>query len=184
MRIGVIGTGTIAAAEVEGIAGDGHEIVVSERSRDVSAWLADAFANVRVGTNEQVIAASEVIFVALMPEVAGDVLRGLPFHDGQRVVSFMAGVSRQVLAEIVAPARAEAVVIPFPKPDITFFLDGEFSNLYRRMNDTFDSGVDENYYMDVIRYYRILAKKHHFIVLDALSDKEDIHKEISIYLEV
>ena len=32
MRIGVIGTGTIASAVVRGIAGDGHAITVSERS--------------------------------------------------------------------------------------------------------------------------------------------------------
>ncbi|WP_137702703.1 NAD(P)-binding domain-containing protein [Marimonas lutisalis] len=114
MRIGVIGTGAIAAAVVEGIAGDGHDIIVSERSRDVSARLADTFANVRVGTNAAVIEDSDVVFVALMAEVAEEVLRQLPFRRGQRVVSFMAGVSRQSLADMVAPARAEAVVIPFP----------------------------------------------------------------------
>ncbi len=33
MRIGVLGTGTIASAVVQGIAQDGHEITVSKRSR-------------------------------------------------------------------------------------------------------------------------------------------------------
>ncbi|MFX0134622.1 MAG: dTMP kinase [Candidatus Hodarchaeota archaeon] len=80
--------------------------------------------------------------------------------------------------------HGEKIVSIFPKPDITFFLDGELSSLSKRMNDIFDSKVDKNYYIDVIKYYRTLAKKYNFVVLDALSDKEDINKKILIYLKV
>ncbi|WP_293963067.1 NAD(P)-binding domain-containing protein [Sneathiella sp.] len=40
MRIGVIGCGTIASAVIHGIAGDGHEITVSERTASHAKVLA------------------------------------------------------------------------------------------------------------------------------------------------
>lgn len=114
MRIGVIGTGTIAAAAVEGIAGDGHAIWVSERSHEVSARLAQQFGNVRVADNQGVVDAAEVIFLGLMAGVAPEVLKALAFRDDQLVISFMAGVSLAEVGAMVAPAMAEAIVIPFP----------------------------------------------------------------------
>ena len=41
MKIGVIGTGTIATAVVQGIAGDGHQITVSDRSATNACALAE-----------------------------------------------------------------------------------------------------------------------------------------------
>ena len=93
MKIGVIGTGTIASAVVRGIAGDGHDIAVSERGAARAADLARAFDNVSVHDNAGVVAASDVIFLGLMAEAAGEILAGLSFRAGQRVISFMAGAS-------------------------------------------------------------------------------------------
>ena len=109
MKIGVIGTGTIASAVVRGIAGDGHDIAVSERSAARAADLARAFDNVSVHDNAGVVAASDVIFLGLMAEAAGEILAGLPFRAGQRVISFMAGASLEEVAAMVAPATLYAV---------------------------------------------------------------------------
>ncbi len=114
MKIGVIGTGTIASAVVRGIAGDGHDIAVSERSAARAADLARAFDNVSVHDNAGVVAVSDVIFLGLMAEAAGEILAPLPFRAGQRVISFMAGASLEEVAAMVAPARAVAVMLPFP----------------------------------------------------------------------
>jgi len=49
-----------------------------------------------------------------MAEDAPEVLRALRFLPDQRVVSFMAGLSLEEVGPLVAPARAEAVMLPFP----------------------------------------------------------------------
>lgn len=113
MKIGVIGTGAIASAVVEGIAGDGHQITVSERSRSRSAELAQRFG-VAIADNQGVIDASDVLFLGLLPGQAAEVLPDLSFRDGQEVISFMAGVPLADLAGIVAPADPVAVMLPFP----------------------------------------------------------------------
>ncbi|MEJ2020348.1 MAG: NAD(P)-binding domain-containing protein [Maritimibacter sp.] len=102
MRIGIVGTGTIATAVVRGIAGDGHEITVSERSATNAAALARDFANVTIATNAEVVARSEVIFL------------GLPFRPDQKVISFMAGASLDEVATMISPASAAAIMMPFP----------------------------------------------------------------------
>lgn len=114
MRIGFIGTGVIASAVVEGIAGDGHAIWVSQRSRAVSAQLAGRFGNVSVAGNQGVVDAGDVICLGLMADAAAEVLAPLEFRAGQVVFSFIAGLSLEALQAMVAPARAEAIVIPFP----------------------------------------------------------------------
>jgi pyrroline-5-carboxylate reductase len=113
MRIGFIGTGTIASAVVEGIAGDGHTIAVSTRNTAHSARLAGVFSNVTVHDNQAVVDRSDVICVALVAGVAPGVLGALTFRPGQRVVSLMAGMSLAEVGALVAPAQGVAVMIPF-----------------------------------------------------------------------
>lgn len=114
MRIGVLGTGTISSAVVEGLAGDGHDIIVSRRSEARSAALAAAHASVRIGENQAVLDQSDVVFLGLMAEAAPDILGPLAFRKGQTVISFMAGATLEAVAELVRPARAAAVMMPFP----------------------------------------------------------------------
>ncbi|KIC33250.1 NAD(P)-binding domain-containing protein [Leisingera sp. ANG-M7] len=114
MRLGFVGCGTIAAAVVRGLAGKGHEIIVSARSACHSSALAEAFDDVTVAGNQGVVDASDVIFLGLMAETAEAILKELVFREGQQVVSFMAGAELDQFADWVAPARAAAVMMPFP----------------------------------------------------------------------
>lgn len=114
MRLGVLGCGTIAAAVVRGLAGKGHQITVSERSASHSAALAAAFEDVAVADNQAVVDASDVVFLGLMAESAAVILSGLAFRADQQVVSFMAGADLEQVSHWVAPARAAAVMMPFP----------------------------------------------------------------------
>jgi len=114
MRVGFLGTGSMAEAVVRGLAPSGHQITVSERNALRAARLAGDFANVSVVGNQGVVDASEVVFLGLMAEQAAEVLGGLRFRDDQRVVSFMAGMPLEDVAALVAPARAEAVMLPYP----------------------------------------------------------------------
>lgn len=113
MRLGFIGTGTIASAVVQGIAGDDHQIIVSERSRARSADLAARF-DVQVADNQGVVDGSDVLFLGLLPDHAAEVLPTLAFRPGQRVISFMAGVALDTLKALTAPADPVAVMLPFP----------------------------------------------------------------------
>jgi pyrroline-5-carboxylate reductase len=114
MKIGVIGCGTIASAAVHGIAGDGHQITVSERSKSHANELAEAYCNIVVAGNQGVVDASDVIFLGLMAELAPQVLRTLEFREGQKVITFMAGATLEQVDEMVRPARAVAIMMPFP----------------------------------------------------------------------
>lgn len=114
MRIGVLGTGTIASAVVRSVADDGHSITVSRRSAAVSAALARDHASVSVAENQGVIDASDVILLGLIADAAPRVLDGLRFRPDQRVLSLMAGAGLDDVAGMVAPASADAVMIPFP----------------------------------------------------------------------
>ncbi|WP_238987380.1 NAD(P)-binding domain-containing protein [Roseovarius dicentrarchi] len=114
MRIGVIGTGTIASAVVEGIAGDGHHIAVSRRSAVQSARLSEDHENVTVHDNQAVLDRSDVIFLGLMANAAAEILDPLTFRSDQRVISLMADCPLERVAQMARPARAAAVMIPFP----------------------------------------------------------------------
>lgn len=114
MRIGVIGCGTIASAAVRGIADDGHKITVSNRSRRHAQDLAASYSNVSIADNQSVVDASDVIFLGLMAEAAPDVLKPLHFREDQQVVTFMAGASLEDANMMVQPARAVAIMMPFP----------------------------------------------------------------------
>lgn len=114
MRIGVIGCGTIASAVVHGIAGDGHEIAVSQRSAVHAEALSKAYENVVIMENQAVVDASDVIFLGLMAEIAPDVLGALTFREDQRIITFMAGASLEEADALVRPARAVAIMMPFP----------------------------------------------------------------------
>src|SRR5262245_4739042 len=95
MRLGFVGTGTIAAAIIEGLfAADGaHSITVSPRNAEVAADLAARFANVRIApTNQAVLDASDVVFLAVRPQIADGVLRELRFRPDHHVISLIAAI--------------------------------------------------------------------------------------------
>ncbi len=114
MRIGILGTGTIATAVVRGIAGDGHEIVVSNRSAANADALARAFDNVTIAENQAVLDQADVVILGLIAEVAPKVMGPLQFRPDQEVISLMAGADLDTVASLVAPATASAVMLPFP----------------------------------------------------------------------
>lgn len=114
MRIGVIGCGTIASAVVRGIADDDHQITISRRSARHAEALAGKFHNVTIADNQGVVDESDVVFLGLMAEVAPEVLGDLQFRDGQQIITFMAGATLEEVDAMVRPARAVAIMMPFP----------------------------------------------------------------------
>lgn len=110
-RIGFIGTGHIAAPMARYLAAKGHEIHVTRRNTDVSAALAREIG-AQVAKPQEVIDASDIVFLCLRPAIAQDILAKLLFRANQQIVSVMAGVTTETLTRICAPASDFVQTIP------------------------------------------------------------------------
>ena len=77
---------------------------------------------------------------------------------------------------------SEKIVKFFPRPDLTFFLDGELDFFFSRMDDSFDAHVSKDYYSEVINLYRRISQKYGFVRIDAKRNKEAINDIIFMHL--
>jgi pyrroline-5-carboxylate reductase len=117
MTLGFVGTGAITAALVEGLAatGDDRPITLSPRNAEVAARLAGRFAHVSVAPdNQAVLDRSDLVVLAIRPQIAGEVLGRLAFRAGQRVVSLIATMPLDRLRSLTAPAGDVTRVVPLP----------------------------------------------------------------------
>lgn len=110
-RIGLIGTGHIAAPIARLMASKGYDLNITQRNAQVSSALRVELG-ARVGTPQEVINASDIVFLCLRPHIAEDVLSPLRFRADQRIVSVMAAVSQNQLSELCAPASDIVQTIP------------------------------------------------------------------------
>ena len=93
-RLGFIGTGTITAHMVRGMqaAGLGWPVVLSPRNEGVARELAE-LPGVRVAaSNQAVLDAAEGVVLAVRPQVAEGVVRGLRFAPDRPVISLIAAL--------------------------------------------------------------------------------------------
>ena len=118
MNVGFIGVGTITEAVVTGLCEaeiPGLSILLSPRSVDRSRRLSERYAAVEVAANnQQVLDRSELVFLAVRPQDAGEVLDALGFRRDLKVVSFIATISSAEIQRQVRPARFVARVAPVP----------------------------------------------------------------------
>jgi len=116
MQLGFIGTGAIATALAEGLCAagiSGLHILVSPRNAARAARLAARFSQVEIAENNQaVIQGSEVVFLALRPQAAVPVLRGLQFFSERKIISLIAVTPLAVLKDVTAPARQVCRAVP------------------------------------------------------------------------
>lgn len=117
--IGFVGVGTIAAAVARVVlsANDerGAEVVLSPRSASRSAELAEHYDRARIAAdNREVVEASDIVVLGVLPEQVAEVCAELPFREEQIVVSVAAGWPPSTLAKHVAPARRVCQIIPLP----------------------------------------------------------------------
>jgi pyrroline-5-carboxylate reductase len=117
MRLGFIGSGTIASAMVAGLSSmpDAGLIVLSPRNAKIAADLASRFANVRVApTNQAVLDACEVAVLAVRPQIAPEVISELHFRPDHQVLSLIATLPIRQIRPLVAPATSITRAVPLP----------------------------------------------------------------------
>ncbi|CAN7274361.1 pyrroline-5-carboxylate reductase [Pararhizobium sp. LjRoot238] len=118
MKLGFVGAGAITEAMVTGLltapplAG---EVVVSPRNAEVAGRLAERFAAVRIARdNQAVVDASDVLVLAIRPQVAQEVVRALRFRQGQTVISVIAATDRGRLLDWIDQDVRLTQAIPLP----------------------------------------------------------------------
>ena len=90
-------------------------IVVSPRNSSVASRLADKFPIVRVGDdNQDVVDSADIVFLAIRPQIAEEVITQLRFRANQHVVSFIAAVQLETLAKWVKARVKITRAIPLP----------------------------------------------------------------------
>jgi len=118
MQIGFIGVGKITSVIVEGLCTSSMEdiqIFLSPRNEYNGQQLADKFGQVqRLASNQQVVDQSEVVFIAVKPMTALEVLRSLSFRSGQTIVSLVPLLKMEDLLTAVAPATEITRAVPTP----------------------------------------------------------------------
>jgi pyrroline-5-carboxylate reductase len=118
MKLGFVGAGAITTAIVTGLnASDAGSdtILVSPRNAQVAAALAAKFSNITVAaSNQEVLDGSDVVVIAVRPQVADEVLSALKFRPDHHVISLMAIIPLEKVAALVAPARKIVRAIPLP----------------------------------------------------------------------
>ena len=117
-KLGFVGVGTIAEALITGMCADGEQratFLLSPRNADTAQRLAGRYPFVKVAAdNQSVIDGSDIIFLALRPQAAVDVLGTLKFRADQRIVSLIATFDVARLRTLVAPASEIARATPLP----------------------------------------------------------------------
>ena len=116
VKIGVIGTGNIAAAVVTGfcVKSVGHEFFLSPRNAEKSAALAAMFSEVEVcSSNQEVLDKSEYIFITLQKN-AFYALDELKFRKDHKVINMAAEMRLPDLEKRIGATAILAHAIPLP----------------------------------------------------------------------
>ncbi|MBN9489769.1 MAG: NAD(P)-binding domain-containing protein [Alphaproteobacteria bacterium] len=116
LRLGFIGIGTIAEAFISGLrrVGNTNPILLSPRSEQRSRALTERFADLRrAASNADVVAESDIVFLAMRPAQVEEALAGVRFRKDHVVASFVTGLLVPDLAAL-APGADVARILPLP----------------------------------------------------------------------
>jgi len=91
MKVTVIGCGNLGSAVVEGLVNKGYDVVACDKDEEALDALSDGVMKEKDAG--KAVEGSELVVVAVKPEVVGPVLGSFDADDGQVVASFAAAVS-------------------------------------------------------------------------------------------
>ena len=118
MKLGFIGTGAITEAIVVGLMEAEFplsEIFVSARGAATAARLAASFEKVRVcNHNQEIVDASDILFLAVRPQIAEEVVSSLAFPGDVAIVSLIAMLPAEKIAGWIGHPVDVTRAIPLP----------------------------------------------------------------------
>jgi pyrroline-5-carboxylate reductase len=118
MKLGFIGVGKITTAIVEGLCTSAMENVsinLSPRNEENATNLALKYTEVkRLGSNQDVLDQSDIVFIAVTPATVGKVLADLTFSTRHTVISLVPLLKYADLSSAVYPATNLSRAIPLP----------------------------------------------------------------------
>lgn len=118
ISLGFVGSGDITHAIVTGLFAQNeqrYEVWLSPRNWRVSAELAERYPEVQVARdNQHVVDQAEIVFLAVRPPIASEVLGALSFRPDQCAVTLIAGYGTQKVHESLRAAPDIVVrALPF-----------------------------------------------------------------------
>ena len=121
MKIGFIGTGKITSSIIYGIFKSKlktSKIYISPRNRGIAKRLSKKFRNVKIAKNNQeVINASNLIFLAITPSVGLKILGKLKFSTSKKIISFISTINLTNLKKLTNNKNISRA-IPLPPIEI------------------------------------------------------------------
>jgi len=118
LKLGFVGTGAITDAIIRGALKTSMPIAaihISPRNAQVAAMLAVHSHKVKIAAdNQAVVDNADLVFLAIRPQIAQEVIEPLTFRPGQRVVSLIAAVEIETLANWIGEDLPIIRAIPLP----------------------------------------------------------------------
>ena len=146
-NLGFIGTGNITTALIEGLCTTveaPESVLVSPRNAAKASRLAAKFSQVKVmDSNQQVIDGSDIVFLALRPEIAPDLLPQLHFREDQKIVSLIAVTTINLIKKFIGDMHHVVRAVPLPTvaqhmgPVILYPDDPEAGNIFKKIGTLF-----------------------------------------------
>jgi pyrroline-5-carboxylate reductase len=99
MKVSVIGCGNLGGAVVKGLVAKDHEVVACDKDPDALASLPESDRIEKTEDTSAAIKDSEVVVLAVKPDIAGAVLDSFELEDGGVLASFAAAVSLNFLRQ-------------------------------------------------------------------------------------
>lgn len=197
MRIGFIGTGTIASAIVTGFctAKDvNHSIYLSPRNEKKANQLADRFSNVQVASsNQEVLDKSEWIVLSVIPELGEEIIKPLSFRADHRVINLMSDKKLPEIASWIGKTRNLVHMVPLPfisskiGPIVIYPKNADVGNLFSPLGEIIQ--VDQVEKVESLAaitglmsaYYKLLLEIIEWGERHGLSQKEATDYTISFF---
>ncbi|MDL2403066.1 pyrroline-5-carboxylate reductase [Rhizobium mayense] len=116
--IGFVGTGAITEAMVRGILAEPPftaRVYLSPRNEQTAGRLASEFVPVEVARdNQTVVDSTDLVVLAIRPQVAEAIVKDLVFRPSQLVISLVAATERQTLLDWIGEDVRLVQAIPLP----------------------------------------------------------------------
>jgi len=116
MNIGILGVGVIGSAVARGFLKDGdleHKLYLSPRGEMLGQTLEKEYAQViRCKSNQDVLDASEVIILSVLPQKGLEILKGLEFMPDHHVINLMSDKKLDQIEMVIGKTKSLTHMVP------------------------------------------------------------------------